>query len=85
VCRRPLIRHRGHTLIGHASIVEQLAWCKEAGIRQAMFTHCGSQLVRSEARHAGALVRSLGREVGIDTRLAYDGLRIYFERHRAPQ
>jgi phosphoribosyl 1,2-cyclic phosphodiesterase len=29
--RRPLIMQREHALIGHAPIVEQLAWCKEVG------------------------------------------------------
>lgn len=39
-----------------------------------MFTHCGSGLVRSKARSVDALVHSLGRERGIDARVAYDGL-----------
>jgi phosphoribosyl 1,2-cyclic phosphodiesterase len=81
--RRPLIRRRGHALIGHAPIIEQLAWCKEAGIRQTIFTHCGSQIVRSDPRRAAALVQSLGLEFGIETRLAYDGLRICFGKHGA--
>jgi len=34
--RRPLIRRRGRARIGHAPIVEQLDWCKDAGIPQAL-------------------------------------------------
>jgi hypothetical protein len=76
--RRPIVRHRGQVLIGHASIVEQLGWCMQAGIRRAVFTHCGSQVVRSDARQVGALMRRLGKEHGIDARLGYDGLRVCF-------
>jgi len=76
--RRPIIRRRGHVLIGHASILEQLGWCREAGIRQAVFTHCGSQIVRGNGRRIGALIRRLGMEFGIDAGLAYDGLSVCF-------
>jgi phosphoribosyl 1,2-cyclic phosphodiesterase len=76
--RRPLTRRRGRVLIGHAPIVEQLAWCKQAGIRQAMFTHCGSQIVRGDARQVGPVVRRLGEELGINAALAHDGLSVCF-------
>jgi phosphoribosyl 1,2-cyclic phosphodiesterase len=76
--RRPIIRHRGNALIGHASIIEQLGWCNEAGVRQAVFTHCGSPIVGGDAREVGTLVRRLGMELGINARLARDGLSIRF-------
>lgn len=71
--KRSMVRRRGSVKIGHASIAEQLGWCKKAGVGQAIFTHCGSQIVRGDARRLGALVREIGRDVGIEARLARDG------------
>jgi phosphoribosyl 1,2-cyclic phosphodiesterase len=76
--KRSMVRRRGRTLIGHAPIVAQLGWCKRAGVKQAIFTHCGSQIVRGDARRLGAMVRRLGRDHGIDARLARDGDRLSF-------
>ena len=70
---RPMVRRRGRNLIGHAPIVAQLGWCQKAGVRRAVFTHCGSQIVRGEGRRLEALVRSLGRAHGIEAHLAHDG------------
>ena len=73
-----MVRHRGGTLIGHAPIAAQLRWCEEAGVRRAFFTHCGSLLVRADARVSHASVRRLGRQHGIDARIACDGDRLAF-------
>jgi ribonuclease BN (tRNA processing enzyme) len=74
--RRSMVRQRARVKIGHTTIVEQLGWCKRAGVGQAIFTHCGSQIVRGDARRLGALVRDLGHDFGIDARLARDGDRL---------
>ena len=71
---RSMVRRRGQALIGHAPIRAQLGWCKEEGVARAIFTHCGSEIVRSDARAIEARVRALGLEQGIDARLAHDGL-----------
>jgi phosphoribosyl 1,2-cyclic phosphodiesterase len=73
---RPIIRRRDGARIGHAPIRTQLDWCRAQRITRAIFTHCGSQIVGGDGRAIGALVRRLGRERGIDARLAYDGLKI---------
>jgi len=73
---RPMVRRRGRALTGHASIVAQLDWCRKSGVRRAVFTHCGSQIVRGDARRLGALVQALGRARGIEARLACDGDRL---------
>jgi ribonuclease BN (tRNA processing enzyme) len=75
---RSMVRRRGRTKIGHSPIVEQLSWCKIAGVKQAVFTHCGSQIVRGDARPLGPLGRRLGRNHGIEARLARDGDRLSF-------
>jgi ribonuclease BN (tRNA processing enzyme) len=70
---RSMVRRRGRISIGHAPIVTQLDWCRKAGVRRAVFTHCGSQIVRGNARQLEAMVRRLGRDYGIAACLARDG------------
>lgn len=74
---RSMVRRRDHALIGHAPIAAQLGWCKEEGVSHAIFTHCGSEIVRSDARAINSRVRQLGLEQGVDARLAHDGLTIF--------
>jgi phosphoribosyl 1,2-cyclic phosphodiesterase len=76
--RRSMVRHKNGTLIGHAPITAQLQWCEKAGVRRAIFTHCGSPIVRGNASVLNILVRRLGREHGIDVRIACDGDRLSF-------
>ncbi len=76
--RRSMVRHKGGTLIGHAPITIQLGWCERAGICHAIFTHCGSPVVRGDGRTLNALVRRLGHECGINARLASDGDKLAF-------
>jgi hypothetical protein len=59
------LRKKQGTLIGHAPIVEQLRWCRQAAVRRAVFTHCGSQIVRMEANALKAAVDRLGGEAGM--------------------
>jgi phosphoribosyl 1,2-cyclic phosphodiesterase len=73
---RAMVRNKNGKLIGHAPITAQLGWCKLAGIRRAIFTHCGSPIVRDAARAFNTTVRQLGRTQGIDARLACDGDRV---------
>jgi hypothetical protein len=74
--RRSMVRRKKETLIGHAPIAVQLGWCAKAGIRHAVFTHCGSQIVRGDARILNASLWQLGRECGIEAHLACDGDRL---------
>jgi hypothetical protein len=71
---RSLIRWRGAVRIGHATIGTQLGWCAAAGVRQAVFTHCGSGIVRSNPREIAVALEAMAREHGIRARIAYDGL-----------
>jgi len=69
---RPIIRRRGAVRIGHTPIRTQLDWCRAQLVRRAIFTHCGSQIVGGDERVLGALVRRLGRERGVEARIAHD-------------
>jgi ribonuclease BN (tRNA processing enzyme) len=73
---RPLVRRRGSTQIGHATIGRQLEWCAAAGVEQAVFTHCGSGIVRAQPRQISVALAAMTRTYGVRARLAYDGLRI---------
>ena len=79
---RSLVKQRGPVLIGHAGVASQLDWCRAAGVPRAIFTHCGSGIVRSSAGRAESVVESLGRVRGIDAALAYDGLTMRVRRGR---
>jgi phosphoribosyl 1,2-cyclic phosphodiesterase len=73
---RPLVRRRGAVRIGHATIRSQLGWCAAAGVRRAVFTHCGSGIVRADPREVALAVQEIGREYGVAARIAFDGLRM---------
>jgi len=80
---RPLIRRRGSVRIGHAAIGTQLEWCAAAGVENAVFTHCGSGIVRSEPHEIAVALAAMAREHGIRARFAYDGLRMSVFRTRS--
>jgi phosphoribosyl 1,2-cyclic phosphodiesterase len=82
VIRRSLVRMRRNTPIGHASILKQLSWCRSAGVPLVYFSHCGSEIVRGDARRLDQLVRDLGRKFDLDARIAHDGERLLIRRHR---
>jgi phosphoribosyl 1,2-cyclic phosphodiesterase len=73
---RSMVRRRGRRVIGHAPIAVQLGWCRANGVRRAIFTHCGSQIVRGSARQLAAALEELGRERGVEARFARDGDRL---------
>lgn len=73
---RPLMRRRGAARIGHTSMRTQLDWCRQEGVREAIFTHCGSEIVGGDGRSIAAELRRLGRERGIAARVAFDGLHL---------
>ena len=76
---RSMVRKPGNELIGHVPIRTQLTWCAKEGVPEAIFTHCGTQIVGGDARKLGALIRSLARERGLaDARIAHDGMTVEF-------
>jgi phosphoribosyl 1,2-cyclic phosphodiesterase len=71
---RSMVRARGHALIGHAPITAQLGWCEQEGVRRAIFTHCGSGIVKANTRRIEARIKALGQEYGVEASVAHDGL-----------
>jgi len=76
--RRAMVRKRNGCLIGHASILAQLGWCERAGVRRAIFTHCGSSIVRGDATKLNAELRRIARQHGIEACFACDGEMLSF-------
>lgn len=68
-----MVRRKSGTLVGHAPITQQLDWCAKARVHRAIFTHCGSPIVRMNPRAMDSLVRRLGQEHGIEAQIARDG------------
>jgi ribonuclease BN (tRNA processing enzyme) len=74
---RSMVRKPGKELIGHVPIRAQLTWCAKEGVPEAVFTHCGTQIVGGDERKLGALIRSLARERRLhDARIAHDGMEV---------
>lgn len=72
---RAIVRRRDGVCIGHASMREQLDWCAEESVTRAVFTHCGSQIIRDEEAARGR-VAVLARERGVRASIAHDGMRL---------
>ena len=73
---RPIVRKKPGSLVGHSPIRSQLAWCRQQGVRKAVFTHCGSEIVRAGSRAVARLLRDLGQALGVDARVAVDGMEV---------
>jgi hypothetical protein len=69
-----MVRKKDGTRIGHASIIDQLGWCNKAGIPRAIFTHCGSPIVRADPRKMNVALQQLGRDHGVEACFACDGI-----------
>lgn len=73
---RNLIRKTGDRQCGHASMRTQLGWCEELGVRWAIFTHCGSEIIDGDGRSTARRLREFGREHGVRATFAHDGLQM---------
>lgn len=73
---RNMIRRHQETgeLFGHATIRQQLGWCAEEGVPRMVVTHCGSDIVGGDERTAGAEIRALAQERGVEVEIAHDGM-----------
>jgi phosphoribosyl 1,2-cyclic phosphodiesterase len=73
---RPMVRRHGKQLFGHTTVRAQLGWCRREGVPRAIFTHCGREIVAGNAHRIRQRVRVMGKECGVDARIAYDGLEV---------
>jgi phosphoribosyl 1,2-cyclic phosphodiesterase len=75
---RPIVRRRDGSPFGHTTVRAQIAWCAQAGVPEAIFTHCGRQIVGADGRTVAARIRRMGEEKGVRARIATDGLTLSF-------
>lgn len=73
---RPILRRKDSALVGHSPIRTQLEWCQHEQVPKAIFTHCGSQIVRGGRRAIELAVRDLGVERNVEAVVAIDGLEL---------
>jgi phosphoribosyl 1,2-cyclic phosphodiesterase len=71
---RSMVRKPKQSLIGHTPIRTQLTWCSKESVPEAIFTHCGSQIVKGDERTLGAKIRARARERHVRVMIAYDGM-----------
>ena len=77
---RPIVRWARGEPFGHTSIRTQLDWCRIAGVTRAIFTHCGTQIVRDDDEKLAGRLHAMGRDGGVAATLAHDGLRVVLRR-----
>jgi hypothetical protein len=70
------VRKRGKALIGHSPVRTQLTWCQKEEVPRAIITHCGREIVTGNERKISEFISSMGRERSVDTRLAYDKMKV---------
>jgi phosphoribosyl 1,2-cyclic phosphodiesterase len=73
---RPMIRKKDGVLFGHSSIKTQIGWCKKEKVPRAIFTHCGTQIVKADGRTIQAKVKQMGKMKEVTSIVAFDGLKI---------
>lgn len=75
---RPILRRekQTHGLIGHTTIAEQLAWCKNEGVPRMIITHCGSAIVKGNENRIKQTLRQQAAECGVALEIAYDGMEL---------
>ncbi len=73
----PMVRKNKKTgqIFGHATIRQQLTWCRKQKVSKMIITHCGSQIVSREKKAIGQ-IEYLAKEREVEVELAYDGLEI---------
>lgn len=69
---RPIVRRKDGRAFGHETIETQLDWCASEGVRRAVFTHCGSRIVRARQQEIAEKVSRFGTDRGITATVAVD-------------
>lgn len=77
---RSMVRKPSGELIGHTPLRTQLTWCQKEGVPLAVFTHLGSEIVRTGDSKAMERIAPLAAERGVEVRLAYDGMEMILRR-----
>lgn len=71
---RSLVRKDGEHLIGHTPMRTQLTWCAKTAVPEAVFTHCGSEIVEGDERSIRARLNKWAKERDVTASIAHDGM-----------
>lgn len=74
--KRSMVRRAGNSLVGHTPIRTQLTWCQKSGVPRALFTHCGTEIIKAEPERIEHEVKIIGQKKGVEASIACDGLDI---------
>ncbi|WP_200763788.1 MBL fold metallo-hydrolase [Nitrosophilus alvini] len=72
--KHSLVRRRGDTLFGHTTVSAQIGWCAKNGVKKAIFTHCGTEIVSMDHNDAEEIVKDMGKKRGVEAKIAYDSM-----------
>ena len=73
---RSFVRKVGNKLVGHATVKTQLGWCAKEGVRRAIITHCGPEIVEGDPAQMQKIVAALAAERGLEACIACDGMEV---------
>jgi len=73
---RSLVRKKGGRLFGHVPLRTQVSWCCKEKVPRAIFTHCGSRIVKGDERTLRALIGTYAKAHNVKLQIAYDGMKI---------
>jgi len=77
---RPMVRRREGRLFGHTPIRTQLGWCQKEGVPEAIFTHCGTEIIAMDGHELATKLRTMGNERKVRAKIAYDGMTLTLPR-----
>lgn len=73
---RSMVRTQNDHLIGHTPVRTQLTWCQEEGVPRALFTHCGSEIIKGDTYEMQEKVNQFATERGVEAQIAHDGMEV---------
>jgi ribonuclease BN (tRNA processing enzyme) len=73
---RSFIRRRGKGTHRSCTCSHATDMVRKKGVRRAIVTHCGSEIVAGDERKISAKLRAIGTERRVQVRIAYDGMKV---------
>jgi len=75
--KRSMVRKPHDTIIGHVPIQTQLTWCQKTGVKRAIFTHLGSQIVEGKESEIVKKITEMAEKREVDkVTIARDDMRL---------
>ena len=74
--RRMLMRIKNNQLTGHVPIADQIAWCSHNKVPAAIFTHCGSEIVKKDVSITANKINELAKQYKVKVHIAFDGMKV---------